>query len=159
MNAVAHRPVKEACADLCFVHIAPDAEILHVHDPHTTPAIESRALRSKLAAAGWKVPAIKGSLPTIVAFCQTGNILFLIEVAEESAAITPKRKSQLTSVFGCRGARCLFVTAFQNRDALSGWEEADTSSGSIHWFAVDPSHAIHYGLKEITAGKVAAQAS
>lgn len=144
MNAVAYRPVKEACADLFFSHIARDAEILHVHDAHTALAIESTALRSKLAAAGLKVPTIKATLPSIVAYCQTRNILFLIEVADETAAITKKRKSQLESMFGRCGAHCLFVTAFQSRDALQDWEEADISSGMIHWFASEPSHMIHY---------------
>ena len=145
MNAVAHRPVKEACADLFFVHIAPDAEILHVHDPHTTRAIESMALQSKLHAAGLRMKAIKEMPPSIVAYWRSRNILFLIEVAEESGVINPKRKTQLESMFSRCGAHCEFVTGFQSRDALQELEEGETSWGTSHWFAAEPSHMIHYG--------------
>lgn len=145
MNAVAYRPVKEACADLFFAHIAPDAEILHVHDPHKTRATESMALQSKLHAAGLRTKATKETLPSIVAYWRSRNILFLIEVAEESGVISQKRKSQLESMFSRSGAHCQFVTGFQNRDALQELEEAETSLGTIHWFAAEPSHMIHYG--------------
>lgn len=145
MSVAAHRSVKETCADLFFVHIAPDAEILHVHDPHTTPAIESMALRSKLDAAGLRMKATKEMPPSIVAYWRLRNVLFLIEVAEESAAITPKRKLRLASMFGRCGAHCEFVTAFQSRNALQAEEDAETAWGTIHWFASEPSHMIHYG--------------
>lgn len=145
MNAVAHRPVKEACADLFFVHIAPDAEILHVHDLHTTRAIESMALQSKLHAAGLTMRVTKEMPPSIVAYWRARNILFLIEVAEESGVINPKRKSQLESMFSRCGAHCEFVTGFQSREALQELEQDETTWGTSHWFAAEPSHMIHYG--------------
>ena len=145
MNAVAHRPVKEACADLFFVHIAPDAEILQVHDPRTTAASESMALQSKLHFVGLTMKVTKEMPPSIVAYSRSRNILFLIEVAEESGVINPKRKTQLESMFSRCGAHCEFVTGFQSRDALQELEEGETSWGTSHWFAAEPSHMIHYG--------------
>ncbi len=91
--------------------------------------------------------ATKEVLPSIVAYWRSRNILFLIEVAEESGVISQKRKSQLESMFSHCGAHCKFVTGFQSRDDLQELEEAETSLGTTHWFVAEPSHMIHYGDK------------
>jgi predicted transcriptional regulator len=144
MNAVAHRSVKEACIELFFFHIAPEAELLHVKADGESCESECSALRSKLAGLGLDVKPIAGTLPCIVAYSKLKNFLYLIEIAEDSAAINEKRKHELQSMFASCDAHCVFVTAIQNRDLLEQ-DGAHIAWGTITWFAAEPTHMIHFG--------------
>jgi BsuBI/PstI restriction endonuclease domain len=144
MKAVAHQSVKDACIELFFFHITPEAELLHVKADGECCESECSALRSKFAGLGLNVMPITGTLPCIVAFSRIKNFLYLIEIAEDSASINEKRKHQLESMFASCDAHCVFVTAIQNRDLLEQ-EGADIAWGTIAWFAAEPSHMIHFG--------------
>jgi type II restriction enzyme len=144
VNVVAHQSVKESCIELFFFHIAPEADLLHVNTAGESRNSDCAALRSKLAAVGLDVKPVTGTLPCIVAFCKRKNFLYLIEIAEDSAAINEKRKRELEAMFANCDAHRVFVTAIQNRDLLEQ-EGADIAWGTIAWFAAEPSHMIHFG--------------
>jgi hypothetical protein len=144
MNVVAHQSVKDACIELFFFHIAPEAELLHVKADGESCENECSALRSKLVALALDVNPIVGTLPSIVAFSKGKNFLYLIEIAEDSAVINEMRKRELESMFARCDAHCVFVTAIQNRDLLEQ-DGADIAWGTSAWFAAEPSHIIHFG--------------
>jgi hypothetical protein len=144
MKAVAHQSVKDARIELFFFHLAPEAELLHVKADGESYESECSALRSKLAALALDVNPIVGTLPSIVAFSKLKNFLYLIEIAEDSAAINEKRKHELESMFASCVAHRVFVTAIQNRDLLEQ-DGADIAWGTSAWFAAEPGHMIHLG--------------
>jgi len=144
VKTFAHQSVREACIELFFFHIAPGADLLHVDTEGESRNSECSALRSKLAAVGLGVKPITGTLPCIVAFCKRKNFLYLIEIAEDSAAINEKRKRELELMFASCDAHCVFITAIQNRDLLER-DGADIGWGTIAWFAAEPSYMIHLG--------------
>jgi hypothetical protein len=144
MKAVAHQFVKDACIELFFFHLAPEAELLHVKADGESCESECSALRSKLAGLGLDVKPINGTLPSIVAYSKLKNFLYLIEIAEDSAAINEKRKRELGSMFANCAAHRVFVTAIQNRDLMEQ-DGADIAWGTVAWFAAEPSHMIHFG--------------
>ena len=98
MNVVAHQSVKDACIELFFFHIAPEAELLHVKANGESGERECFALRSKLAGFGLDVKPIIGKLPCIVAFSKLKKFLYLIEITEDSSAINERRKHELESM-------------------------------------------------------------
>lgn len=144
MKIVAHQSVKEACIELFFFYIAPEAELLYVKADGESRKSDCALLRSKLAAVGLDVRPITGMLPSIIAFCKLKSFLYLIEIAEDSAAINEKRKHQLESMFASCGAHCVFVSAMQNRELL-GHDDANIAWGTRAWFAVEPGHIVHFG--------------
>lgn len=144
MNVVAHQSVKEACIELFFSYFAPDADLLHVKAGDESCEIEREALRSKLAALGLEVKSITGTLPCSVAFSRAKNFLYLIEIADNSTFIDEKRKCEFETMFKNGGARCILITAIQNRDLLEQNGE-EIAWGTSAWFAAEPSHMMHFG--------------
>ena len=89
------------------------------------------------------VMAPSAKMPDVVVHDTKRNWLLLIEAVVSAGAIDPKRRMELKSLFRGSTAGLVFVTAFEDRRALSKYAQEISWETEV-WIAAEPDHVIHF---------------
>jgi adenine-specific DNA-methyltransferase len=98
-----------------------------------------------LAALGVQLDG-HGKMPDVIVHYTEKNWLVLIEAVTSHGPIDPKRKAELTTLFGDSSAGLVFVTAFLTRKAMMKYIERISWETEV-WTAENPTHMIHFNGK------------
>ncbi len=82
-------------------------------------------------------------MPNVVVHCTNKGWLFLIEAMTSHGPVSPRRLTELKSLFAGSSAGLLFVTTFLSRRGVSKYL-GDVAWGTGVWVADAPDHMIHF---------------
>ncbi len=87
-----------------------------------------------------------GKMPDVIIRYMEKNWLLLIEAVTSHGPINPKRRDELTRLFGKSSAGLVFVTAFLTRKTMIQYLDEISWETEV-WVADHPSHMIHFNGK------------
>jgi hypothetical protein len=133
-NPLIKKIVEEFCPR--FVH---DGVVVYIGDAED----KFLHLETKyLGGLGITIPP-PAKMPDVVVHDTRKNWLLLIEAVASAGPVDGKRRKELKTLFkGCR-AGLVFVTVFQNRDAMRAFLSQISWESEV-WVAEDPDHLIHF---------------
>lgn len=82
-------------------------------------------------------------LPDVVSYCESRNLLFLIEAVHSAGPMSEARVMKLKKQLENCTAIPVFITAFMNKKGFRRWA-ADIAWESEVWIADSPDHMIHF---------------
>lgn len=133
-NVLVERIVSEFCP-----RFTPGGRILYVGDTDEKWAYFDR---EALEALGVTVDS-HGKMPDVVVHHAERGWLVLVEAVTSHGPVDPKRRGELSALFGGSSAGLVFVTAFLDRRALTKYLK-DISWETEVWVADSPDHLIHF---------------
>ena len=87
-----------------------------------------------------------GKMPDVIVHFTEKNWLVLIEAVTSHGPIDPKRKKELTTLFGASSAGLVFVTTFLTRKSMVEYLDQISWETEV-WVAESPTHMIHFNGK------------
>lgn len=133
-NVLVERIVSEFCP-----RFTPGGRILYVGDTDEKWAYFDR---EALEALGVTIDS-HGKMPDVVVHHAERGWLVLIEAVTSHGPVDPKRRGELSALFGGSSAGLVFVTAFLDRRALAKYLK-DISWETEVWVADSSDHLIHF---------------
>ncbi len=133
-NVLVERIIKDFC-ELFTV----GAKLVYVGDTEKKFAYFDDEL---LGSLGITVEA-HGKMPDVVVYIEKKNWLVLVEAVTSHGPINPKRRNELTTLFGGSKVGLVFVTAFLDRRTMTKYMD-DISWETEVWIAEAPTHLIHF---------------
>jgi hypothetical protein len=117
----------------------PGARVVYVGDTGEKWAHFDRSL---LASLGVELDP-HGKMPDVVLFHERENWLVLVEAVTSHGPVSPKRLTELRSLFAASKLGLVFVTSFLQRKHLFRFLR-DVAWETEVWIAEDPDHLIHF---------------
>ena len=131
--------IHSVITEFCPVFL-PGARVVYIGDAGDKFLVFDRIALSEIAIE----VELHGKMPDVVVIDERRNWLVLIEAVTSHGPVGPKRRAELEELFGSSSADLIFVSAFEDRRAMSR-HMADIAWETEVWIAEAPTHLVHFG--------------